>query len=498
MNRIITILTLCLICFTSCEGLLEVNPASQFSASTFWKTEEHAQAGLMGCYNALRPWGFLHTIEFDMLTSNGMPYNETSGTQAIGKGEHTSTTPLVVNLWRNCFTGVGRTNTFLDNIGQVDMNEDSKAKMIGEVKFLRAFFYFNLLDKYSGVPLITSAPNAEEQAALPRNSKEEVLNQVLTDLNDAIAVLPTKYAAAYEGRVTVGAALALKARVLLYNQRWAEAAQTAKQLMDAGTYKLFNDYRHFFSEANKHNCEVIFNLECKTPEYTVTYDANIWQLNRPAPLKELVDVYLCTDGQPIETSAVYDPKQPYENRDPRLLKTIICIGYPFLGKIVKQKDVVTTGFGLKKYTSYEDNVAQNLVDRSAHNFIIIRYAEVLLTYAEAQNEAVGPDASVYAALNQLRRRPDILMPDVPAGLSKDQMREVIHRERRVELAFEGLYYSDILRWKTAEIENNGSMHDYEGVPVVNRSFNPERDYLWPIPYNQIILNPSLEQNPNWY
>lgn len=208
-------------------------------------------------------------------------------------------------------------------------------------------------------------------------------------------------------------------------------------------------------------------------------------------------MYLCIDGKDINESPLYDPENPYENRDPRLLKSIVCIGYPYLGKTVTEQDVVSTGFGLKKYTSYEDEVSIPLVERSAFNFILIRYAEVLLTYAEARNEAFGPDDSVYDAINQLRKRPDIQMPEVPKGLTQDQMREVIRRERRIELAFEGLYYSDILRWKTAEKENNGMMHNFSGTDIVKRSFDPERDYLWPIPYNQILLNNQLEQNPNW-
>lgn len=490
-------MTVACIYLTSCDGLLDVDPSDQYSTETFWKTEEHAHAGLMGCYNALLPWRSLHTMEFDMLTSNGMPYNEANGTQAISKGEHLSTTALIASLWKNCYIGIGRTNTFVDNVVSVDMNETGKARMVGEAKFLRAFYYLNMVDKFGGVPLITEAPNADKHAELPRNTKEEVVTQIIKDLDDAIAVLPDSYASADLGRVTKGAALALKARTLLYNERWAEAANAAKEVMNSGKYQLFDDYRHFFSEANKHNPEVIFNIETKIPEYPTDYDQNIWRLNRPAPLKELVDTYLCTDGKTIQESSVYDPAKPYENRDPRLLKSIVCIGYPYLGKTITKEDVVTTGFGVKKYTSYEDDVAIPLVERSAFNFILIRYAEVLLTYAEAQNEAAGPDDSVYDAINQLRKRPDINMPEVPAGLTKDQMREVIRRERRIELTFEGLYYSDILRWKTAEKENNGMMHNYEGVDVVKRSFNPNRDYLWPVPYNQIVLNDNLKQNPNW-
>lgn len=179
------------------------------------------------------------------------------------------------------------------------------------------------------------------------------------------------------------------------------------------------------------------------------------------------------------------------------MKSIVCIGQNYLGKTISVSDVPTTGFGIKKYTSYEDNESKPLVEIAAYNFILIRYAEVLLTYAEAQNEAVGPDQSVYDAINQLRRRPDIQMPDVPAGLTKEEMREVIRRERRIELAFEGLYYSDVKRWKTIEQENNGFVHNYLGEEVDKRGFNPNRDYLWPIPYNETVLNPNLEQNPMW-
>lgn len=258
-------------CLAACDSWLDVDPSDQYSTDTFWKTKEHAHAGLMGCYNALMPWRSLHTMEFDMLTANAMPYNEANGTQAIGKGEHLSTTALIGSLWKNCYTGIGRANTFIANMPTVEMEEKAKNEMIGEAKFLRAFFYLNMVDKFGGVPLITEAPNADTQAELPRNSKEEVVDQILKDLDDAAAVLPKSYSGSDLGRVTKGAALALKARVLLYNSRWVEAAKAAKEVMDLGEYKLFDDYRHFFSEANKHNCEVIFNIETRIPEFSTNH-----------------------------------------------------------------------------------------------------------------------------------------------------------------------------------------------------------------------------------
>jgi len=483
--------------FTACDSWLDVDPSDKYSADTFWKTEEQASAGLSGCYRVLHPWRGNYTFEFDMITSNAMPYNETNGTQAIGKGEHMSTTGLIVNLWNECYKGVGRTNTLLDNIENVEMDESLKNRMAGEGKFLRAFFYSYLVNHYGGVPLILETPNADKHADLPRDTKEAVLNQILKDLTEAAEVLPLSYSGTNLGRATKGAALALKARMLLFNEKWSEAAATAKQVMELGEYALFNDYRNMFKEENKHHVEVIFNIESSLPDFQTGYDATIFRLNRPAPLKELVDKYQMTDGKSINESPLFDKEKPYENRDPRLHYSITCIGYPYNGKLITSSDVMTTGFGQKKYTTYSDDETIPLVERSAFNYILIRYAEVLLSYAEAQNEAAGPDDSVYNAINQVRKRPGVDMPEIPRGLTKEQMREAIRLERRVELAMEGLYYYDVLRWKTIEQENNGAVHNSGGVEVVIRKFNPARDYLWPIPHNQTVQNPNLAQNPNW-
>jgi len=502
INYIKIALLLLVVTFNSCDSLLDVDPSDQYSADTFWQTEEHASAGLSGIYRVLFNYYSdtgAHFMEYDMLTSNAYAYNEVNGTDAISRGVHLSSTALITNLWEISYRGIGRANTFLDKIDGVDMDEDLKKRMTGEAKFLRAFYYQALADKFGGVPLILETPNAAEHSSLPRDTKEKVVEQILKDLTEAAADLPVSYTGADLGRITKGAALALKARVLLYNERWEEAAQAAKDVMDLNIYELFDDYRSFYSYDNRYNREVIFNVESRDPEQLTNFDHNIYVLNRPAPLKELVDCYLMDDGTPITESRRYNADNPYENRDPRLLMTIRCIGYNYNGTVTTPADVVTTGFGMKKYTTYTDderipNVAAN---KSEFNPIAIRYAEVLLTYAEAQNEAVGPDISVYNALNEIRRRPSVNMPDIPTGLSKDEMRKVIRLERRVELALEGLYYSDILRWRTAEIENNGPVHNADGVVIANRSFNKDRDYLWPIPFNQIVLNPNLEQNPKW-
>jgi starch-binding outer membrane protein, SusD/RagB family len=496
----LSLLALLFVIGSSCnEDNLNIDPADQYSVETFWKTEEHASAGLSGVYESLRGfYGGNWVYETDLITPNGWGYNENGGVGPLARGVHITTDGLIGSKWNQAYQGVGRANTFLDRIGGIQMNEGLKSRMTGEAKFLRALFYFNLVNYFGGVPLILETPDAEKHSDLPRTERSLVVAQILKDLDEASAVLPSTYAAKDIGRATGGAALALKARMLLYEGEWTAAAEAAQQVIDLGVYSLFPNYRELFKVQNEHNAEVIFNVEFLAPRFTNNFDQPIYILNTPAPLKDLVDAYLMIDGKPIDQSLLYNPLQPYENRDPRLHQTVAVIGYKHNGKVVQLSDVVNTGFGLKKWTSFSDNVNTATIPPSTDlNPILIRYAEVLLTYAEARNEASGPDASVYNAINAVRARPSVNMPPVESGLTQDAMREVIRRERRIELAFEGLYYTDIRRWKIAEVVNNGPIYNYQGNAITNRTFNKDRDYLWPIPFVQIQENPALEQNPNY-
>jgi len=265
--------------------------------------------------------------------------------------------------------------------------------------------------------------------------------------------------------------------------------------MDLNNYILFSDYRGLFYLENEFNKEIIFDIQFKTPDYTNGFDNILEVQMNCAPTLDLANNYLMTDGMSYLESTLYDPANPWENRDPRFHKTIVVPGYMYLGRIVPESKYFSTGFGFKKYTTYKDDVAQPVILNSEINFIVLRYADVLLMYAEAQNEAVGSDETVYAALNQIRVRAG--MPDIPEGLTQDQMRQVIRLERRIELANEALYYSDIRRWRTAETVMNTTVLSRTGQLVQTRTFNANRDYLWPIHEITIQDNPNLEQNPNY-
>jgi hypothetical protein len=261
----------------------------------------------------------------------------------------------------------------------------------------------------------------------------------------------------------------------------------------------------------------------------------------PVPTQSLVDAYYCTDGKRIDDSPLYDPDHPFENRDPRLDATIVRPGarfgnYRFLthpdsvqtwnyatGEWVENADVTNpyatfTGYTWRKYMDEQD-FAQT--ENSELNWILVRYAEVLLTYAEAKIEAGQIDKSVYDAINQVRERVD--MPPVEPSKSQQELRRIVRHERRIEFAFEGLRFFEIRRWEIADEVMDGPVvgrpkegystmgipeFDTHGIPnysayikemrvIDERQFDPDRDYLWPVPQGEMDVNPQLEQNPGY-
>ena len=489
----IAILIMC--CLSSCESFLDTVSSDTYNEANWWKTESQAISSLNGCYAILRNGQIGGTSNLSMENVSPNSYNM-SGEIALATGNHTpGNVSDFMEKWDINYGGIGRVNTLLDNIDKVVMDQALKDRIKAEAYFLRAFFYHNLVNYYGGVPLILESPDFEAHGKLPRNTRQEVLTQILADLDLAAATLPVSYTGSNIGRATKGAALALRTRVLLYESRWSEAAQTARQVMDLKVYSLYPDYRGLFMPENENNSEVIFDIQFVVPEYSNSFDNLLEVQMNVAPTLDLVNSYLMKDGKSMLESSLYDPDHPYENRDPRLFKTIVIPGYMFLGRIVPESKYFSTGFGFKKYTSYKDDVSQPVNIQSQINYIVLRYADILLMYAEAQNEAVGSDESVYNALNQIRTRAG--MPEIPEGLSKDQMREVIRHERRIEMVAEGLYYNDIRRWRTAEVVMNANVRNRKGEVIQVRTFNAQRDYLWPIHEITIQENPNLQQNPNY-
>ncbi len=502
---------------SGCADVLNTVPKDKYTEETFWQTEAQANAGLTACYATLRKPGIYGGGDWatplweETATPNATDYNSTSGFFRIAEGIHDgSNSGIINNRWAHAYEGIGRCNIYLAKVQDIPMNEANKNRGIAEAKFLRALYYSLLINYYGDAPLILDPP-VKEHNSLPRTPKEQVFTQIIKDLDEASAVLGE--APAQTGRATKGACYALKARQYLYHGKFAEAAAAAKQVMDMNRYSLFPDYRGLFMPENENNSEVIFDIQYLFPNYCHSFDLIRRQYDTTAPLRDLIDAYRMDDGADIQSSPRYQADTYWENRDPRFRMTLVWPGSRYRGAIVTDRTFAQTGFTFKKYSVYdEDNTYNAIIKNSAQsdiNYIVLRYADILLTYAEAKTELNEIDESVYEAINTVRGRPTVNMPPVQHTDASDAanyvamsdqagMREMIRHERRIEFAGEGYYYMDILRWKTAEVVLNGPIlkHDYSQKLI--RKFNKDRDYLWPVPVYEVQENPALEpNNPNW-
>jgi hypothetical protein len=502
------------------KSLLDTAPDDKYLESNYWTSQAAADAGLAGAYNVLTHEGLFGGVATPLFEETASPnaynYDNSIGFNFIAQGKQMpSSSGIIQTRWKDCYSGIGRCNTFLAKVDEVpDMKDETRAAMKGEAYFLRALYYFMLENYYGGVPLVLDPPNRETQTDLSRSSREEVVTQILSDLENAAAVLPLKSAGAKTGHATKGAALALKARVLLFEASplfnngatggWTAAATAAKEVIDMASdagYGLYNNYRGLFLPENENNKEVIFDVQFIYPDLGTSFDLIDKQYNTNAPLLSLADAYEMSNGLAItDPTSGFDPENPYADRDPRLYATIVYPGDTFMDVKVTPSRFAITGYGLKKYSIYDKGAPPaGMGDlkggQSETNYIILRYADVLLMYAEAQNEAFGPEQSVYDALNEVRTRAG--MPTFDMVYNQDELRNIIRHERRVEFAGEGTYYNDVRRWKTAEQDLNATIFKYDGSAIETRQFNASRDYWWPIPQTEMDLNPSLEQNTGY-
>ncbi|GGW42116.1 RagB/SusD family nutrient uptake outer membrane protein [Arenibacter certesii] len=477
--------------FLSCsDDFLEKNPLDQVSSETFWKSEADAHTALVGVYNSMQASIFSVTrYNLDCLTDNG--HNRTNANQvmSISRGDLLPATGGIVNsIYNDAYKGISACNIFLKNITDIEMNASVREQYIAEVKFIRAWYYFNLQQFFGDVVIYDTPPTVEE-SKIKQSSSQNVLEFIHSDLDDAIASLPNT---PYTGNIVKNTALALKAKVHLHNKEWSQAADLTSQIMISGTTSLSDDFTGLFitsgQEANPD--EILFSVKFLAPDNYHSYQIYVGWWSEPNPRQELVDIYESVDGISISQSPLYNPLSPFENRDPRLLQTIQVEPWFIDGNEIQQ-ETTNTGYRIQK--GIDKNIGPLGYDTlSDMDIIHLRFADVLLMYAEAQNEAVGPDQSVYNAINAVRSRSN--MPDLPVQLSKDEMRERIRLERRVELAFEGHHYLDLKRWGV--IEDALSKVDEPGLGIGGLKFKSHH-YNWPFPQSEIDRNPELDQKDGY-
>ncbi|PZX52647.1 RagB/SusD family nutrient uptake outer membrane protein [Algoriphagus chordae] len=559
MNKLIKyICTISILIFIqSCDDkYLERLPLDSPSSETFFANETELEMAVTGVYNRLwyKTQGAVWFLSFDFASDDGWDRNG-SALQALGRGEQNADNGYTNGFWSEFYRAINRVNYITSGSEELreKMDPEKYDRLVGEARFLRAYFYAYLAELYGDVPLVISTLTLDESQT-PRTAKSEVIDYVLSELNEVKNYLPLNVTE--KGRVTKGTVLALISRVALWNERWEESASAAKELMDSGTYQIDPDYSGMFTFAGDNSPEVIMRIQFlrgvqthNTPRDFLSRMA-LGHSNKKLP-QDFVDTFDCIDGLPIDKSPLYDPQNPFENRDPRMDYNIVVPGsrlvnwtfethkdstqtWEFLGdEMIRVPNVEAqhayasfTGYLFRKHVDVADYPTN--VGASDQNLTIFRLGEVMLNYAEAKVEMNELDETVYQVLNDIRGRESVQMPIIASGKTQDELRNIVRKERRTELGIEGFRYFDIRRWRIAENVIPGPVRgrvnrygaggwlntpptiDPMGTPnydnisnademvvIETRAFNPARDYLWPIPRIELETNTALTQNPGY-
>ncbi|MGO3194671.1 MAG: RagB/SusD family nutrient uptake outer membrane protein [Sphingobacterium sp.] len=542
---------------SSCESDLEIVPIEQQVLEQVFDTKDSAGVNanrfLTDCYRFLPETGnrvggdFLDAGTDDALSSN--PTN--TSVQQLALGTYTADS-YPDNRWGSFYRGIRKTNIFIHNIdrvplkGQLQNGTPLKRVWKAEAKFLRALFYFELLKRHGGIPLLgDEVYQLDDNIELSRSSFQQCVDYIAAEcdaIKDSLRTDP--FDLPNYGRPTKAAALALKSRLLLYAasplfngenidgqnpltgyadfsiERWQLAENAAMDVMDLNLFLLESEFTNVFITRNK---ERIFakqgdnNTSVENNNGPVGYAAGI-NNGRTSPTQELVDAFGMENGLDItDPNSGYNAEEPYLGRDKRFYATVFYNGAMWLGRPVEtfeggsdkpggSQQQTKTGYYLRKFMGdFESSVNYSNVN---HDHILFRYGEILLNFAEARNERLSaPDGSVYAAVERIRERAGLAPFALAGGLSKSQMREIIRQERRKELAFEEHRFYDVRRWKIAEDQFDKELHAAviyqtstgtirQTVPVLQMKFET-RMYLAPIPFSEVIKNPQMEQNPGW-
>jgi hypothetical protein len=500
-------MALALLTFNGCkESFLEVHPKDRITSVSFWQSEDDVELALNGIYSVLKHRGVYGSgPTLDACTPDAYQWAHWNGKELqIGNGSNTPASDgLTMERWTMSYQIINRANYFLENIERVELNEAAKAAYMGEVHFLRGIASALLAETYGGVPLINTVIGTEEARTVSRSTLQETWDQAIADYDIAIEKLQSE--ASELGRATKGAALGMKMRAYLYQNNYDEVLKVVEQIDALGKYSLFPSYEGLFQLENENNQEVLFDIQyiagelgqgnffawLALPETIPAAGAS-----DPAPTQHIVDAYEMIDGSAV------DPNNPYDGRDPRLDFTILRPGAYFEGLLypteIKNHVGQRVGFGLRKNVGEGIPILTPRV--SPLNFIVLRYADVLLAKAEALIETNQDIDEAVSLINKIRtERTDVKITSLPMGLSQSEARNKLRHERRIEFFGEGINWADIKRWNIGPdiypVEVRGG--DGSLIEVKFPAGYQEKHNLLPIPDNERSSNPNLEQNPGW-
>lgn len=544
-NYYIALLAITLFGFCSCSDFLDRMPDDELSDGSFWKTPNDAKMFIADVYRQVLPGSNSGDIDGDINSDNAV-HGIKWAAGDVSRGIYD---PAAMG-WSGDYKAIRACNILLSKIDNIpDYNQVDKEAVMGEARFLRGYIYFGLIQTFGGVPYVDQPVDLKEMGNITRTPVEEVYTKVIEDFDYATAHLPAEWGSSDYGRATKGAANAMKARAALYFKHYDTASDAAKSVMDSGEYELFDanntgKYANLFWEEQEACKEAILVRQFNAPELTTyiigwgCFPTKGWGgIN---PTQSLVDAFECADGSPIDKSTTYDPTNPFKDRDPRLEVCVLHDGEEMYGVTIKtaplkssgstgvaqHNDATATGYYNQKWLDPSIDPQSTGWDMGK-DWHVIRYAEVLLTYAEAKNEISPLDASAFDAVNQVRRRvgmPELQNTDASKPTycgTQDALRQRIRNEWRVEFALEGGKRQwDIRRWGIAkEVLNapflgmkykmvddpnapdgdNGKkciLYQGENIKLTGSKYE-DYNYLYPIPQEEIDLNPALIQNPEY-
>lgn len=536
----------------SCSDFLDTLPSDALTPETTWKTEQDAQKFLIGCYDGWEKGEEL--LYMDCASDFGYNNFQWEGYKDFGNGTLSQANPGT-NFYD--YTIIRRCNTLLENIDKIAFSDEKvKKDLIAQARVIRAYRYFKMNWLYGGVAQIGNYGSAQE-AQVERATEAQIREFIHTELDECTSDLSEKPAA--RGRIAQGAALAIRMREALYYGDWQVAKDKAQAIIDlskknGNLYELekgADGYSRLFQVAGQDSKEIILAVQYinSTKPLGVIgqmYNNGDGGWSSIVPTYQLIDTYEMKSGLTItESGSGYDPAHPFKNRDPRLALTVIYPGADYIKAdgtkaVFNTLDKTIDGSANANFMTAADNASKTGLTwnkylgpitqyadiwKSNACPIVFRYAEVLLTWAEAENELNGPSEDVYAKIDEVRTRVGMPKVDRNKYNSKETLRELIWRERGVEFAGEGIRRADILRWKTSDgkmlaekvlnvtLERRVGTVDMKGSDpesratikqdasaadkkIEDRKFEKKNRYF---PFGQEVLdkNPKLTQNEGY-
>lgn len=556
----LTFLLCCILgnAFTACSNYLDVTPSDQLDEDAAFSSETNADLFLntiygnmpdetsanFTTYDGMEHWSDNVCNKFDWAISWVQQVSRSYSPETFYDGLYNHNYPGVPFMYNTVYQFIRSCNLFIAKIEDFKGNfsEEWYNKRMGEAIFLRAYLYHNLWKAYGGVPVITVPLNRltmGDDIFVQRSTVQETYEFIVKDLAKAAALLPNEIGT---GRATRGAALTLKGYVELHNHQYAEAAKTNKLIIDEGVYKLYTGYNELFYEQNSNNCESIYAIQhgSKRRSQENQYFGPNCGVNRNdawgcmQPTVSLANDYRMKNGLPVtDPKSGFDPQAPFKDREARFDWSIVHHGSVWRGDLIDTKEgsldapnpAAEKRTGMWRRKGMNENITTAGFNTDGMNFILFRYAEVLLNYAEAKIEMNEIDPSVIDAIDQIRTRgqiPGLKETYQKASFTQDELRRICRQERRIELAFEYKRYWDLIRWGnlpdgnphktnyyTAEVELNKPFQGYKisedgkyTVFDVHQSvFHKEKNYLFPLYREWILQNPKISaQNggpDNW-